>query len=63
MSSTATPADVVYQVVKAVFKNFDDFRKLHPAFANLDKAQMAKDGLSAPIHDGAAKYYKEAGMM
>ena len=63
VSSTATPADVVYQVVKAVFKNFDDFRKLHPAFANLDKAQMAKDGLSAPIHDGAAKYYKEAGMM
>ena len=63
VSSTATSADVVYEVVKAVFENFDDFRKLHPAFGHLKKAQMAKDGLSAPIHDGAARYYKEAGLM
>ena len=63
VSSTNTPAETVYQVVKAVFENLDDFRKLHPAFANLTKEEMAKDGLSAPIHDGAAKYYKEAGLM
>jgi hypothetical protein len=63
VSSTNTPGDTVYQVVKAVFENFDDFRKLHPAFANLKKAEMAKDGLSAPLHDGAARYYKEAGLM
>ena len=50
-------------MVKAVFENFDDFRRLHPAFENLEKAQMIKDGLSAPLHDGAAKYYKEAGLM
>ncbi len=62
VSSTNTPADTVYQVVKAVFENFDTFKKLHPAFGNLKKAEMAKDGLSAPIHDGAAKYYKEAGI-
>ena len=63
VSSTNTPADTVYQVVKAVFENFDDFRKLHPAFANLKKEEMAKDGLSAPLHDGAARYYKEAGLL
>jgi len=63
VSSTNTPAETVYQVVKAVFENFDDFRKLHPAFENLQKEQMIKDGLSAPLHDGAAKYYKEAGLM
>jgi TRAP transporter TAXI family solute receptor len=63
VSSTATPADVVYEVVKAVFENFDDFKKLHPAFAVLKKEEMIKDGLSAPLHDGAAKYYKEAGLM
>lgn len=63
VSSTNTPADTVYQVVKAVFENFETFTKLHPAFGNLKKEQMAKDGLSAPIHDGAAKYYKEAGLM
>jgi TRAP transporter TAXI family solute receptor len=63
VSSTATPTDTVYQVVKAVFDNFDDFRRLHPAFENLDKAQMAKDGLSAPLHEGAKKYYQEAGLL
>jgi TRAP transporter TAXI family solute receptor len=63
VSSTNTPADTVYQVVKAVFENFDDFRKLHPAFANLKKEEMVKDGLSAPLHDGAARYFKEAGLM
>jgi TRAP transporter TAXI family solute receptor len=63
VSSTNTPEDTVYQVVKAVFENFDDFRRLHPAFGHLAKEEMTKDGLSAPLHDGAAKYYKEAGLM
>ena len=63
VSSTKVPEDVIYQVTKAVFENFDDFKKLHPAFANLKKEEMIKDGLSAPLHPGAAKYYKEAGLM
>jgi hypothetical protein len=63
VSSTKAPAASVYQVVKAVFDNFDDFKKLHPAFANLDPKKMAVDGLSAPLHEGAAKYYKEKGWM
>lgn len=63
VSSTNTPDDVVYHVVKSVFENFDDFTKLHPAFANLKKEEMVKDGLSAPLHPGAEKYYKEAGLL
>ncbi|WP_260294515.1 TAXI family TRAP transporter solute-binding subunit [Sedimenticola hydrogenitrophicus] len=63
VSSSNTPADTIYQVVKAVFENFEDFRKLHPAFEVLKKEEMVKDGLSAPLHDGAMKYYKEAGLM
>ena len=63
VSSTNTPSDTVYEVTKSVFENFDSFRKLHPAFANLKKEEMIKDGLSAPLHDGAARYYKEAGLM
>jgi len=54
---------VVYTVVKSVFENFDQFKKLHPAFANLKPEEMIKDGLSAPLHDGAIKYYKEKGWM
>jgi len=63
VSSSKVPADLVYNVVKAVFENFDDFKKLHPAFAHLDPQSMIKNGLSAPLHDGAVKYYKEKGWM
>ncbi len=63
VTSADVPDDVVYQVTKAVFDNLDQFRSLHPAFANLDPATMIKDGLSAPIHPGALKYYKEKGWM
>jgi TRAP transporter TAXI family solute receptor len=63
VSSAKVPADVIYNVVKAVFENFDSFQKLHPAFGVLKKEEMIKDGLSAPLHDGAVKYYKEAGLM
>jgi hypothetical protein len=63
VSSAKVPEDVIYNVVKAVFENFDDFKKLHPAFADLKQEEMIKDGLSAPLHAGAVKYYKEAGLM
>ncbi len=63
VSSAKVPEDVIYNVVKAVFDNFDQFKKLHPAFKVLKKEEMIKDGLSAPLHKGAIKYYKEAGLM
>lgn len=63
VSSAEVPEDVIYHVTKAVFENFDDFRRLHPAFANLKKEEMVSDGLSAPLHPGAAKYYKEVGLI
>ena len=53
--------DVVYEVTRAVFENLDDFRALHPAFANLDPANMIKNALSAPLHPGAKRYYDEQG--
>ena len=63
VSSTKVPDEVVYTMVKSVFENFDEFKKLHPAFGNLDPKSMIKDGLSAPLHNGAVKYYKEKGWM
>ena len=63
VSSAKVPADTVYLLVKSVFDNFDEFKKLHPAFANLEPKDMIKNGLSAPLHDGAVKYYKEKGWM
>jgi TRAP transporter TAXI family solute receptor len=61
VSSSKVPADVVYQVVKAVFDNFDEFKKLHPALAHLTPQNMVVDGNSAPLHEGAARYYREKG--
>ena len=63
VSSASVSDDVVYEVVRAVFENLDDFKKLHPAFANLNPVDMISNGLSAPLHDGAVKYYKEMGWM
>jgi len=63
VTSTDTPADVVYTIVKSVFENFDQFKSLHPAFANLEPQDMIKNGLSAPLHEGAVRYYKEKGWM
>ena len=63
ITSAKASDDTVYALVKAVFDNFDEFKKLHPAFSNLDPAKMVKDGLSAPLHPGAVKFYKEKGWM
>jgi uncharacterized protein len=61
VTSSKVPADSVYAIVKAVFDNFEEFKKLHPALANLKPEDMVKNGLSAPLHEGAARYYKEKG--
>ena len=61
VTSADVPDDMVYEVVKAVFDNFDRFKGLHPAFANLEPEAMVTEGNSAPLHPGAEKYYKEQG--
>jgi len=61
VTSADVADDVVYTVVKAVFDNFDRFKGLHPAFANLKEEDMIADGLSAPLHPGAEQYYRERG--
>jgi uncharacterized protein len=63
VTSAKAPDDVVYNLVKAVFDNFDEFKKLHPAFATLDPKDMIKAGITAPLHPGAEKFYKEKGWM
>ena len=54
--------EIVYQMTKAVFDNFDNFKTLHPVFATLRKEEMVKDG-NAPVHPGAMRYFKEAGLV
>jgi TRAP transporter TAXI family solute receptor len=61
VTSAKVPDNVVYAIVKEVFDNFEKFKKLHPAYAGLTKQNML-EGLSAPLHPGALKYYKEVGL-
>ncbi len=63
VTSANVPEDVVYEVTKAIFENLEMFQSLHPALATLDPAEMVADGLSAPLHDGAVRYFREAGLM
>ena len=63
ITSADVDDEIVYQTVKAVFDNFDQFKQLHPAFGVLNEEEMIADGLSAPLHDGAKKYYTERGWM
>jgi TRAP transporter TAXI family solute receptor len=61
VTSAKVPDNVVYAITKEVFDNFESFKKLHPAYKVLTKKGLL-EGLSAPIHPGAMKYYKEAGL-
>ncbi|MGF1909793.1 TAXI family TRAP transporter solute-binding subunit [Vibrio kasasachensis] len=64
LSTTAeTDPELVYQVVKSVFDNIDRFKRLHPAFKDLKEIEMIEVGLSAPLHEGAVRYYKERGWL
>ncbi|CAD5376254.1 TRAP transporter solute receptor, TAXI family precursor [Pseudomonas sp. OF001] len=62
-TSAKTDPEVVYQLVKSVFDNLERFQRLHPAFQGLKAEDMIKVGLSAPLHEGAARYYKERGWL
>ena len=62
ITSAKVPDEVVYAITKEVFERLDDFKKLHPAYAIITKESMLQ-GLAAPIHPGAMKYFKEAGLI
>ncbi len=57
-----TDEDVVYNLVKEVFENFDLFKMQHPAFANLTPEKLSSN-LVVPLHPGAERYFKESGLL
>jgi TRAP transporter TAXI family solute receptor len=63
VASAKTDPDMVYQLVKAVFENFDRFKTAHPILSTLHKEQMVALGLTAPLHEGAKRYYREIGLL
>jgi hypothetical protein len=63
VSSIKVSEETIYIVVKSVFEGLEEFKRINPVFARLKKEEMVKKGLSAPLHDGAKKYYKEVGLL
>jgi uncharacterized protein len=63
VTSADVSEDTVYVFVKSVFDEFEGFKALHPALANLDPETMVSQGLSAPIHPGAERFYREQGWL
>ncbi len=63
VTSARVDADTVYALTRALFENFEAFRGMHPAFQHLIPERMITDGLSAPLHEGALRYYKERGWL
>ncbi len=63
VTSRKVSDDVIYQVVKSVFDNFSRFQRLHPALSSLNKEEMVSAGNTAPLHNGAKRYFIEAGLL
>lgn len=63
VSTNKVDDEVIYQLVKSVFENFDNFKTLHPVFANLDPKKLVTEGNAAPLHKGAERYFKEKGFI
>lgn len=63
VASSDLSQDTVYRIVQALFENLDAFRKMHPAFNAIEPEKMVRDGISAPLHDGAKQYYREKGLL
>lgn len=63
VASADMPAETAHALVSRVFENFETFRKAHPAFGYLRQEDMVSAGLSAPLHPGAERYYREAGLL
>ncbi len=63
VTTADVPEDAVYALVKSVFDNFSTFKGLHPAFDVLEMETMVEEGLTAPLHPGARRYYEEEGLL
>ena len=63
MSSSDVDEELVYGIVKTVFENFDRFKRMHRVFQDLKPERMITEGLAAPLHKGAERYYREKGWM
>jgi len=63
VTSAAMPDAIVAALVAAIHENFDDFSDLHPALSVLSRPDMVGEGVTAPLHPGAMKYFEDQGLL
>lgn len=63
IASEDLPDEIAYTIVKAVLKDLDVFKRLHPALGGMEAKDMGGNGITAPLHPGAVKYFRESGIM
>lgn len=63
LTTSTMDEKTAYEIVKSVFENFEQFKRLHPAFTNMRKEKLVQEGLTAPLHPGAVRYFKESGLL
>ncbi len=63
VTSSAVDDEIIYQVTKSIFDNFDNFKTLHPVFSTLKPENLIMEGNSAPLHTGAERYFREKGLI
>ena len=63
VTSARMPEEIVTTLVKAVFENFDSFKRLHPALGGLTENDLVAYKMPAPLHPGALTYFQEKGLV
>ena len=63
MTSDKMDAATAYYLTKAVFENLHFIQSKHRAFLRLHPFEMARKGMTAPRHPGAAQYLREVGRL
>ena len=63
IASEKLSEETVYKFMKAVFGNLEAFKKIHPNLERFFSLEKAVKGLPIPLHPGAERFYKEAGVL
>lgn len=63
LATTTLPEEAVYKYLKAVGTKIDRFRAIHPSYKDVTLEILAKKPKNLEYHPGAARYFREVGIL
>ncbi len=63
VASADADEEVVYNLVKSVFDNFEDFKAQSTLYTHISREGSVSKGRSVPFHPGAERYFREVGLI